>query len=164
MAKEWRIVITITAAKPRDARALAELLQEMNRFYGEQTVEPVDTKISNISSVLFTSSPAAYALLAWEGQELAGMAAYSFLWPAIQTTKSLYLKELYVRQDHRGNGAGRLLMRRLFKTAAEHGCSRVEWTTDVDNAEAHRFYETLGFSVNPSKVSYRAENLHILAP
>lgn len=154
---------TITDAQPHDARALADLLLEMDRFYGGEILESAETKVRHIKSVLFRSDPAAHVILAWEGRELAGMAAYTFLWPALRTTMSLYLKELYVRQSYRGSGTGRLLMRHLFKRAADDGCSRVEWTADEDNAEARRFYEKLGFPEHPSKIFYRAENLGALA-
>jgi GNAT superfamily N-acetyltransferase len=97
-------------------------------------------------------------LLAWAGPQLAGMAAYSYLWPAVGRTRSLYLKELYVGESHRRAGVGKLLMRAVFETAAQHGCSRVEWTTDSGNAGAQAFYETLGLPRHPAKVFYRLED------
>lgn len=156
-------MVTITDAEPRDARALADLLLEMEQFYGGKDLETAETKVGHINSALFSGAPAARVLLARGGPELAGMAAYTFLWPARRTTTSLYLKELYVRQSYRGRGVGRLLMQHLFKRAADHGCSRVEWTADEDNAEAQRFYEKLGFSAHPSKIFFRAEILNALA-
>lgn len=156
-------MVTITQALPNDVQALAELLLELDRFYGEEVLEPADTKARYINNVLFGRPPAAHALLAWEGSELAGLAAYSFLWPSLRAAKALYLKELYVRQDHRGQGIGRLLMRHLFRYAADSGCSRMEWTIDRDNVDGQRFYESVGIPAIPSKVFYRAENLDALA-
>jgi RimJ/RimL family protein N-acetyltransferase len=46
----------------------------------------------------------------------------------------------------------------LFETAGKHGCSRVEWTTDSNNADAQAFYEMLGLPKHPSKVFYRVED------
>jgi hypothetical protein len=40
-------------------------------------------------------------MLAWDGDDLAGFAAYSFLWPAVGLTRSLFLKELYVAEAAR---------------------------------------------------------------
>lgn len=79
--------------------------------------------------------------------------------PAAGVTRSLYLKELYVRQDGRrqGQGTGKLLMDELAVVARAHSCSRLEWTTDVSNATAQRFYEALGVEKNGSKVLYRLE-------
>jgi GNAT superfamily N-acetyltransferase len=154
-------VITISPACPHDAPAMATLLAEMDRFYGATSLEPADQRIRQISEALFTDPPAGYALLARDGPQLAGIAAYSFLWPAVGLTRSLYLKELYVDQAHRYQGAGRLLMRAIFQTAAQHACSRVEWTTDNDNTSAQAFYDTLGLPPRPAKVFYRAEGTRI---
>jgi GNAT superfamily N-acetyltransferase len=96
-------------------------------------------------------------LLAWAGEQLVGMAAYSFLWPAAGVTCSLYLKELYVAEEFRSKGIGALLMWRLRQVAVEHGCSRVEWTADQGNAFAEAFYEQLRMSKNQEKIFYRVE-------
>ncbi len=86
---------------------------------------------------------------------MAGLAAYSFLWPAVGATRSLYLKELYVPGAYRRRGVGTLLMHAVFETAAALRCSRVEWTTDTGNTAAEAFYAGLGLPVYPSKVFYR---------
>jgi GNAT superfamily N-acetyltransferase len=154
-------VITIAPACPDDAPSMATLLAEMDRFYGATSSEPVDQRIRQINEALFTDEPAGYALLAWDGPQLAGIATYSFLWPAVGLTRSLYLKELYVDQAHRHQGTGKLLMHAIFKVAARHGCSRVEWTTDNDNTSAQAFYDALGLPPHPAKVFYRAEGTSI---
>jgi GNAT superfamily N-acetyltransferase len=150
-------MIEILAALPEDVLAMAELFQEMDRFYGEREIESIDHKAAQINAVLFDVSPLAFSLLAWDDQQLIGFAGYSFLWPAAGTTKSLYLKELYVKESHRGKCAGKRLMHELFKVAVESNCSRVEWTSDADNVDSQDFYEKLQLSVLPSKVFYRAE-------
>jgi GNAT superfamily N-acetyltransferase len=150
-------VLTTCDASPHDTETMADLFIEIDRFYGEPITESAEEKIPHINSVLFGSPPLAYALLAWDGASLVGMAAYSFLWPAARTTKSLYLKELYVRQSHRGRGVGKLLMAQIFEIAKHSDCNRVEWMTDDDNAEAQGFYEKLGVSPDQSKIFYRVE-------
>jgi GNAT superfamily N-acetyltransferase len=151
-------MISITPASPGDGPALAGLLAEMDHFYGASRAEPVAERVRQIDDALFSRHPAAWALLAWDGTQLAGMAAYSFLWPAVGLTRSLYLKELYVGASHRRQGAGELLMRAVFETAAEHGCSRIEWTTDTGNASAQAFYAELGLPKHPAKVFYRVQD------
>ena len=150
-------MITISPAGPDDARAIATMLEEMDRFYGSASPEPLDHRIRQITEALFADPPAAHALLAWDGADLVGFAAYSFLWPAVGLTRSLYLKELYVSEARQRSGIGKLLMQAIFDTAAKHGCSRVEWTTDNDNIGALTFYDKLGLPRHPAKVFYRAK-------
>lgn len=149
--------IIITRAELAHINELADITEEMDRFYGATEAEPLEARVRQIHEALFNDPPSAYALLAWDGGRLAGFASYSFLSPAVGLTRSLYLKELYVIQNARGQGVGKLLMRRLCSTAVEHGCSRLEWTADQDNAEARQFYANLGVPVNESKLFYRIE-------
>jgi ribosomal protein S18 acetylase RimI-like enzyme len=150
-------VITVTAAQPAQAKAIAEIAEEMDRFYGETKMEPQETRIRQIGEALFSDQPSAYSLLAWDDGKLVGFAAYSFLWPAIGLTRSLYLKELYVSTKARRTGIGKLLMQHLYDIAVKNNCSRVEWTTDSDNQEAQLFYSELGVPVKESKLFYRIE-------
>ena len=131
---------------------LAELLGERDRFYG---VSRSDPELASIADALFGPVPAGRALVAVLDGVLAGLAAYSFLWPAAGVTRSLYLKELFVRATARRHGIGRLLMGELHAVAAEHRCSRVEWTADTDQPEAQRFYAALGAEVLETKLFYR---------
>lgn len=148
---------SITAAAPGDIGAIAVLLEEMDRFYGATESEPLELQLNQISDALFGDPPAAHALLAWDGDALAGIAAYSYLWPAVGLTRSMYLKELYVSTSRRRLGIGAQLMRSLVDVAAKHRCSRVEWTTDADNTAAQSFYATLGYETCGTKIFYREE-------
>ncbi len=148
-------MVVISPATRADAPAIAELLAELDQFYGDATPEPAESRIAQIERVLFAAVPQAYVLLARQDEQVIGLASYSYLWPAAGTTASLYLKELYVRQTEQRRGVGRALMDRLRAIATEHGCSRVEWTTDADNPGAQQFYEALGYEPHP-KIFYRA--------
>jgi GNAT superfamily N-acetyltransferase len=156
--------VTISPAQPEDAEALASLLDELDRFYGATEIEPTGQRIRRVREALFSDPPAAYALLAWDKERLIGFASYSYLWPAAGSTRSLYLKELYVSEDHRAAGVGRLFMDELRRVAVEHDCSRVEWTTDDDNPGAKQFYQALGYAPDPSKIFYRLAGDHLLPP
>src|SRR5260370_8786324 len=78
---------------------------------------------AQVAEALFTSPPAGYALLAWDGTQLAGLAAYSFLWPAVGLTRSLYLKELYVGGAYPPHPTGRLPLKPTFSTPPTHPSS-----------------------------------------
>ena len=144
--------VIIRPATPSDLAALADLLAERDRFYG---VTRPDPEPAAIADALFGPVPAGRALVAVHDGAVAGLAAYSFLWPAAGVTRSLYLKELFVRAAARRLGIGGLLMRELHAVAAEHRCSRVEWTADTDQPDAQRFYAALGAEVLATKLFYR---------
>lgn len=151
----------LTVVRPagvEDLNSVAELLVEMDEFYGEPERESIETKLAHLHEYLFGAVPSAHLLIAQDdgSATVLGIAAYSFLWPAIGTTRSLYLKELYVIRERRRDGVGRRLMNELYAVARAAGCTRLEWTTDGDNVEARRFYASLGAKPDDSKILYRS--------
>lgn len=150
-------MIILRHADISDLLAVADLLFDVERFYGTVDFPPRQQWEQQIESLLFTDAPAARVLLALEDDEPQGFASYSFLWPAAGVSKSLFLKELYVRESQRRRGVGAHLMSRLCSIAVESGSSRLEWTTDADNSDAQKFYDKLGVGRASAKVMYRAE-------
>ncbi|MGM9466157.1 cyclophane-containing RiPP N-acetyltransferase HaaN [Streptomyces murinus] len=152
---------TIRPAEKRDVPALAELIEEIERFYGaaDTDIQPLDERLAQVEDALFGSPPLAAALLVEDDAgDLAGLAAYSFLWPAAGSSHSLFLKELYVRDSLRRAGIGARLMEELRALAAARpGCSRLEWMTDRDNPGARAFYRSLGFAEYEGKIVYRVD-------
>ncbi|MGW7365603.1 cyclophane-containing RiPP N-acetyltransferase HaaN [Streptomyces sp. NPDC054841] len=151
------MTVTIRPADKRDVQAVAELIEEIERFYGTTEIQPLDERQSQVEEALFGSPPLASALLVEdEAGDIVGLAAYSFLWPSAGSTHSLFLKELYVRDTLRRQGIGERLMAELRAVAAARpGCSRVEWMTDRDNPDARAFYRSLGFAEFDGKIVYR---------
>jgi GNAT superfamily N-acetyltransferase len=151
-------VTAVTDTGP-DLEALADIFTEMTRFYDEALDVHSDKLVAELRDILFGSRAAGYALLARGGAQTVGFATYSFLWPAAGLTRSLYLKELYVARAFRQQGVGSRLMRQLAQIALDVDCSRLEWTTDRDNASARAFYDELGAKVGVSKLFYRVEGV-----
>lgn len=154
------MTVRIRPADRSDIEALAELIEEIERFYGSTEIQPLEERRSQVEDALFGSPPLASALLVEdEAGALVGLAAYSFLWPAAGSSHSLFLKELYVRSTVRRQGVGARLMGELRTLAAARpGCSRVEWMTDRDNSGARAFYKSLGFTKFDGKIVYRVDS------
>lgn len=150
-------MIAVRAATIDDTDRLLELAEEMDRFYGAVDVESLERRRVQIHDALFNEAPAAECLLALDGETLMGFAAYSYLWPAVGLTRSLFLKELYVSRSHRRQGIGKALMQSLFDVAKRSRCSRVEWMTDDDNKNAQAFYGSVGVAPDQGKIFYRLE-------
>lgn len=148
--------LVVRHAEPGDAKAVAAMIEEIERYYGTTSIQPFEERLAQVESALFGTPPLAYCVLAIADDDLVGLAAYSFLWPAAGSTHSLFVKELYVRPDGRRLGTGTRLMREMQAiAAAAPGCSRVEWMTDRDNDGARAFYRGLGFEEFDGKVNYR---------
>lgn len=150
--------IDISEVSESDLPAIVGLLNEVDKFYEGEVIERPEERSDRVASVLFGENRSVRVLVARaDGGRVVGFASFSFLWPAAGSSRSLYLKELYITGDYRKLGIGGELMQAVFNVAEKAGCSRVEWTTDTSNLDAQRFYEKLGESASSSKIFYRHE-------
>jgi ribosomal protein S18 acetylase RimI-like enzyme len=58
--------------------------------------------------------------------------------------RNFYIVDLYVQKDSRGEGVGRMLMDAVRNLALAEGVPRLSWAVHKNNANAIRFYESLG--------------------
>lgn len=142
----------IDRATEADTEVIATILGEVEAYYGGKDT-PADH--TQIRAALFGNNPIATVLLAREGDDVLGLASYSFLWPAAGAESSLFLKELFVRERARRRGVARALMEEVRAAADTAGCTRVEWTADRDNPPALALYQALGFQQRDDKPFYR---------
>ena len=63
-----------------------------------------------------------------------------------QGSKRCTVESVRVDERHRGKGIGREMMLWAMERAKEKGCASIQLTTHNDRSDAHRFYESLGFS------------------
>lgn len=90
------------------------------------------------------------------GERALGFASLHEMFPGSGLQSMWYLKELFVTGTVRGLGIGEGLMREAARVLLDRGASRLEFTTDAENASAQRFYRRMRAPVVP-KVFYRYE-------
>ena len=56
----------------------------------------------------------------------------------------IYLEDLYIRPEYRGNGYGKAMIQKLAQIAVERGCGRLEWSCLDWNQPSIDFYLSLG--------------------
>ena len=62
--------------------------------------------------------------------------------------KSLYMDDLYVRQDFRGAGVGTKLINEVIAFAKAENCKKLRWQVSEWNQPAIDFYKSLGAAVD----------------
>ncbi|HQU93781.1 MAG TPA: GNAT family N-acetyltransferase [Pyrinomonadaceae bacterium] len=65
---------------------------------------------------------------------------------SFQGGKRCTVESVRVDEKLRGQGIGREMMQWTIERAKENGCASIQLTTNNDRVDAHRFYESLGFS------------------
>lgn len=87
-----------------------------------------------------------------DNHEIVGYALcfYSFhTW----TGKAIYLDDLFVKEEYRGNSIGKLLIDKLVSFAKENNCTKVEWEVLNWNTKAINFYKKLAAIVGDDNLN-----------
>ena len=78
------------------------------------------------------------------GPPYLGVALYYYTFSTFESRPTLWLEDIYVPEEFRGNGIGTELLRWLCQVAVERGCGRVEWTVLDWNEPSRQFYYRFG--------------------
>jgi GNAT superfamily N-acetyltransferase len=132
----------IRPARVEDVPIILELIRDLATY--ERAPDEVVATEEQLVDVLFGERPAAEVLLAFQGESPVGFALFFHNFSTWLGRPGLYLEDLFVKPEKRGNGYGRALLVELAKIAMERGCGRMEWAVLDWNEPAIKFYHTLG--------------------
>jgi GNAT superfamily N-acetyltransferase len=145
--------LVIREARPGDEALILGFIRELAEY--EKLSDAVVATPAHLTKTLFADNPKAFALIAESGGEPVGFALYFFNFSTFLGKHGLYLEDLYVRANRRGEGAGKALLARLAQIALENDCGRMEWWVLDWNAPAIAFYKSLGAEAMDEWTVYR---------
>lgn len=142
-------------ARPEDAVNLALILGEMAAHYHQAPLTQEKT-VATVRQWLADESPAyPHFALAYQGNEIAGLASVAVAHPGVDLQRLLFLKDLFVREKFRSAGLGHSLLAFLASECLARGIGRMDFTTEDWNEGALRFYDRLGAARHGQKVFLR---------
>ncbi len=86
----------------------------------------------------------AEVILAVENGKEVGFALFFHNFSTFLGRAGIYLEDLFVLPEYRGNGYGKALLKKLASIAVERGCGRLEWCCLDWNKPSIDFYLSLG--------------------
>lgn len=89
-------------------------------------------------------SPSAHCIFACVDEKPVGFALYFYNFSTFLARRGVYLEDLFVSPEHRGNGYGKALLLHLARQAHQDGCGRMEWSVLDWNQPSIDFYRSLG--------------------
>ena len=145
----------IRKATPEDAGIILGFITELAIY--EKEPDAVVATEQDIASRLFDPDTTTDAVICLSEGRPVGFAVYFLNFSTWLGRNGLFLEDLYVSPEQRGNGFGKALFKYLARLAVERGCGRFEWNVLDWNEPAIRFYESLGAKAQSEWIGYRME-------
>jgi GNAT superfamily N-acetyltransferase len=135
---------SIGFAGSSESAIIAGLIASMDRHYRpEDELRRATDYEAVVRRTLETQEGTRFAV-ARVGERPVGLACIAILRPGRDLMGLIYLKDLFVVEEARGQGVGRRLMQFLAAFAAAEGIARIDFTADRENVAAQRLYASLG--------------------
>ena len=133
---------SLRPATAQDVPTVLRCIQALAEY--EQLAHECEASEALLHESLFGPSPSAEVTLAFAGDVPAGFALWFRSYSTFLARPGIYLEDLFVFPAFRGRGLGRQFLGSLARTVVERGYGRLEWAVLDWNADAIRFYESLG--------------------
>jgi GNAT superfamily N-acetyltransferase len=134
--------ITIRIATEEDFPSVLLLINELAAF------EKAADKVTNSVEQMIKEKDLFRCFVAeTEPGEIVGIALYFFAYYT-WVGKSLYLEDIYVKEEFRKHKIGTLLLRKIFEVAKAEDCRRVRWQVLKWNESAIQMYRKSGAEID----------------
>jgi len=134
--------ISIRQANEADFPAILSMIKELAAF------EKAPEEVTNSVEQMIREKELFGCFVAETGSnEIIGMALYFFAYYT-WVGKSLYLEDLYIKEEYRRNKVGSALLRKIFEVASSEGCQRVRWQVLNWNKSAIEMYRKSGAEID----------------
>ena len=146
--------MTIRAATEADLDVIIELIHGLALY--EHEPEAVQLDRDEFSEHLFGKRPYAECIMAEDdGRAVVGFALFFHNFSTWTGRPGIWLEDLFVREERRGEGHGTALLTELARLAVERGCGRLEWSVSDWNEPSIGFYKSLGAVPMDEWTTYR---------
>lgn len=151
--------IKIRIAEKEDTPLILAFIKELAEY--ERLSHEVTTNEINLQKTLFEGRKVAEVLIAEYREQAAGFALFFHNFSTFLGKPGIYLEDLFVKPELRGNGIGKMLLTYLTKIATERDCGRIDWWVLDWNEPAIDFYENLGAKAMREWTVFRLEEKRI---
>lgn len=155
-------VLEIRYATKEDVPLILHFIKELAEY--EKMSDDVIATEELLEEWIFEKKRAEVIFALHDGKEV-GFALFFHNFSTFLGRAGLYLEDVFVKPEYRGNGYGKGLLKELAKIAVDRGCGRMEWSCLDWNRPSIDFYLSLEAKAMDEWTIYRlaGERLHALA-
>ena len=133
--------LTFRFAEKEDVSKILYFIRELASY--EHMLDEVVATEELLEEWLFEKEKAEVLFAVKDGEEI-GFALFFHNFSTFLGRAGIYLEDLYVKPEYRGNGYGKALLQELARIALERGCGRLEWWCLDWNQPSIDFYLAMG--------------------
>lgn len=146
--------IMMRQASVEDTGIIFEFIKDLAVY--EKLLHEVTATEEQLSKTLFETEYAKVLIAEYDG-ETAGIALYFHTYSTFLGKPGIYLEDLFVKEQFRGNGIGRALLKKLACICLENDFGRLEWSVLDWNKPSIDFYESLNAKSQDEWIKYRLD-------
>ena len=128
-------------AEDKDTSLILHFIKELAQY--EKMLDEVVATEELLNEWIFEKKKAEVIFAILDGKEI-GFALFFHNFSTFLGRSGIYLEDLFVMPEYRGNGYGKDILKQLAKIAIERGCGRLEWWCLDWNKPSIDFYLSLG--------------------
>ena len=128
-------------AERKDCKIILEFIKKLASY--EKMSDDVVATESLLEEWIFDKKKAEVIFAVVDGKEV-GFALFFHNFSTFLGRAGIYLEDLFVLEEYRGNGYGKALLQKLAQITRERGCGRLEWCCLDWNTPSVDFYLALG--------------------
>ena len=124
-----------------DAALILSFIKELAEY--EKLLDEVVATEDLLKEWIFDKGKAEVLFAVVDGKEV-GIALFFHNFSTFLGRAGLYLEDLFVKKEYRGQGIGKAFLKKLAEIAVERGCGRFEWSCLDWNQPSIDFYLSMG--------------------
>ena len=155
MTDSIRPSVEVRFAERGDVPFILQMIRELADY--EHALDRVKATEELLYKWLFDECKAECLIGSLDGKDH-GMALFFTNFSTWEGIPGLFLEDLFVQVDARGQGLGLALLKQLARIALDRGYMRLDWNCLDWNKPSLDFYKSLGATTQPDWIAHRLDH------
>lgn len=152
-ARFFFMSIKIDKISENDIAAVVSLMREFAEY--ENLSQYCTVTAERLSSAMFGADAFVEGLIAFDDSEAVAYAVWYQGFSSFRGERSLYLEDIYIRDEYRRQRLGEKMLREIARIASRRGCERIDFLVLGRNTPAINFYKKLGAVSNEDERHFK---------